>query len=91
MKVQWYMWVVLALILAPIVQQWIAATYPAAAYPVAGLVVVVIGGIAKWLELILEDNKAKKAVAMLPPGAAAAPMMAAAATQSKMRRLFWDA
>lgn len=90
MRIQWYMWVVLALILAPIVQQWVAATYPAAAYPVAGLVVVVIGGVAKWLELVLADNKAKKATAMLPPGAAAAPM-AAAVQPSKARRLFWDA
>lgn len=89
MKVQWYMWVVLALILAPIVQQWIATYYPAASYPVAGLVVVVIGGVAKWLELLLQDNKAKKAIALMPEGAAAAPV--AAAHPSKVKRLFWDA
>jgi hypothetical protein len=89
MKVQWYMWVVLALILAPIVQQWIVTYYPAASYPVAGLVVVLIGGVAKWLELVLDDNKAKKATAMLPPGAAATPV--AAAQPSKAKRLFWDA
>lgn len=87
MKVQWYMWVGLALILAPIVQQWIALYYPAASYPASALLVGVIAGVAKWLEMILRDSKVKKATAMLPPGVAAAPMPA---PPSKLRRLIWD-
>ena len=88
MKVQWYMWLTLALILAPIVQQWIATYYPAASYPIAGLIVVLIGGVAKWLELVMQDRTHDSGA--VPPMAMAAPM-GGSAQPSKMKRLFWDA
>lgn len=89
MKIQWYMWVGLALILAPIVQQWIATYYPAEAFPMAALVVVLIGGVAKWLELVLRDSR-EHGGAEPPPGVAAAPV-APGESPSKMARIFWDA
>ena len=88
MKIQWYMWVGLALILAPVVQQWISSYYPAEAFPMAALVVVLIGGVAKWLELVLRDSQQKGDAP--PPGVAAAPMVTGGES-SKMARLFWDA
>ncbi len=90
MRIQWYMWVVLALILAPLVQQWIATYYPAESYPIAALIVVVIGGVAKWLELVLRD-RSNAPTATDGPVAAAAPMTGEAMPASKARRLFWDA
>ena len=90
MKVQWYMWLTLALILAPIVQQWIATYYPAASYPIAGLIVVLIGGVAKWLELVMQDKKAAPNVDALQPMAMGAPM-GESAQPSKAKRLLWDA
>ena len=89
MKIQWYMWVGLALILAPIVQQWIATYYPAEAFPMAALVVVLIGGVAKWLELVLRDSQQQAGDAP-PPGVASAPMLPGE-KPSKASRLFWDA
>ena len=88
MKVQWYMWLTLALILAPIVQQWIATYYPAASYPIAGLIVVLIGGVAKWLELIMRDRQPDSGA--VPPMAMGAPM-GESAQPSKVKRLLWDA
>lgn len=94
MRVQWYMWVMLALILAPLVQQWVATYFPAESYPLAALVVVVIGGVAKWLELVMEERGARgetRQPAMGEAGevaAAAAPVVSEG--RARWKRLVWD-
>lgn len=90
MKIQWYMWAGLALILAPGLQTWIAQTYPQASYPLAGLAVLLIAGVAKWLELLAADHRAKTGEGM-PQGQARGALDAGDTPgKSKVKRLFWD-
>lgn len=64
-------WWILAAILIPILQGWITATFPdASVWAWAPLAVGILGGLAKWIQWVLSQQKKPVDV---PDGVAAAP------------------
>ncbi len=72
-------WWVLALLVIPVVQTWLAQTFPGSVYAWVPLAVAVLGAVAKWVQWILTQNKVQ-VMPDMPDGAAAAP-----ATPEKQR------
>lgn len=50
-------WWVLIGLLIPVVQTWIAATFPGSAFVWSPLVVAVLGAILKWISWVMQENK----------------------------------
>jgi hypothetical protein len=65
-------WWVLALLVIPVVQTWLAQTFPGSLYAWVPLAVAVLGAVAKWVQWILTQNDVQ--IAPMPDGVAAAPV-----------------
>ena len=66
-------WWVLALLVIPVVQTWLAQTFPGSLYAWVPLAVAVLGAVAKWVQWILTQNKVQ-VMPEMPEGVAAAPV-----------------
>lgn len=85
-------WVGLALILIPTVQAFVATQWPEASFPITVLVVGVLGGFAKWLQMFFTAQAKKEAAeaarALAPPDGVAA-FSAPAPEKEPSRLLVW--
>ena len=68
-------WWVLALLVIPVVQTWLAQTFPGSMYAWVPLAVAVLGAVAKWVQWVLTQNKVQVMPEMpeMPEGVAGAP------------------
>lgn len=79
-------WWVLALLVIPVVQTWLAQTFPGTLYQWAPLVVAVLGAVAKWVQWILTQNNVPVTpLPDMPDGVAGAP----APEEKKRMSLTW--
>lgn len=79
-------WWVLALLVIPVVQTWLAQTFPGTLYQWAPLAVAVLGAVAKWVQWILTQNNVQVTpLPDMPDGVAAAP----APEEKKRMSLTW--
>ena len=73
MNVPGVAWVGLILILIPVIQSFVAMQWPEQSYPITFLIVGVLGGVAKWLQMYFQPSQPAQPPAPSGAMSAAAP------------------